>query len=65
MKDWTFMVERRVVYGCPKFYPANAVAEKFAALMNRKTFDQQNLRNIMALGFDIEIEAIPGAWVSF
>jgi hypothetical protein len=65
MKDWTFRVEHRVVYGCPKFYPANAVAEKFAALMKRKTFDQQNLRNIKALGFDIEIVAIPGAWVSF
>jgi len=65
MKDWTFMVEYRVVYGCPKFYPANAVAEKFAALMKRKTFDEQNLRDISALGYDIAIKAEPGAWVSF
>jgi hypothetical protein len=64
-KDNVFLVEQRNVYGNIKFYPVNDTAERLATLMKQKTFDAQNLRDIKAIGFDIEVKAEPSAWVSF
>jgi hypothetical protein len=37
----------RNVYGTPKMYPANEIAHKFAALLNVKTFNTQQLAQII------------------
>ena len=52
----TIQVEQRNVYGSIKFYPANELAEQFAALMKQKTFDAVNLRDIKRMGIDIEVQ---------
>jgi hypothetical protein len=44
------------VYGNELIYPANQVAETFAALIGKKTFDKRDLENIKKLGFTLEIE---------
>ena len=35
-------------------YPANDVAERFAALTGKKTFSRTDLANIKALGFAVK-----------
>lgn len=50
------IVEQRSVYGNIKFYPVNDLAQKFANLMQRKTFDAQNLFDIKDLGFTVMID---------
>ena len=52
------LVEVRSVYGNTTIYPANAAAERFAAIAGKKTLSNTDLMNIQALGFVIE-EAKP------
>lgn len=52
------LVEVRNVYGNTTIYPANAAAERFAAIAGKKTLNNTDLMNIQALGFVIE-EAKP------
>jgi hypothetical protein len=42
-------------YGSPRIRPANEVAEQFAALLGRKTFDLAQLEQIARLGFSLEV----------
>ena len=49
----------RMVYGQLKFYPANETAERFAQLLNARTFNREQLRQIAELGFQIEQVADP------
>ena len=53
----TIQVEQRSVYGCIKFYPVNPLAAQFAALIQQKTFDAANLRDIKAMGVTVVITA--------
>lgn len=55
----TMTVFARHVYGKPLCYPADATARKFAALLNLKTFSDQQLQGIEALGFTIEMGVDP------
>ena len=50
------IVEQRNVYGSIKFYPVNDLAQKFADLMKRKTFDARNLFDIKNLGVTVIID---------
>lgn len=52
------LVEVRNVFGNATIYPANAAAERFAAIAGKKTLSNVDLMNIQALGFVIE-EATP------
>jgi hypothetical protein len=52
----SIVVEQRTVYGCMKFYPVNDLAHKFANLMQRKTFDAQNLFDIRDMGVTVIID---------
>ena len=53
-------VEQRNVYGSLKFYPVNELAHQFAALMKQKTFDIQNIEDMMKMGIRIEVSvAVP------
>lgn len=47
-------VEVRNVYGNATIYPANAAAERFAAIAGKKTLSNADLMNIQALGFKVE-----------
>ena len=47
-------VEVRNVYGNDMIYPANAAAERFAAIAGNKTLRGIDLVNIKALGFAVE-----------
>lgn len=47
-------IEVRSVYGNNKIYPANDVAERFAALTGKKTLSRTDLANIKALGFAVK-----------
>jgi hypothetical protein len=51
----------RVVYGFQKAYPANKVAEQFARLLDVKTFNTDQLMQIQALGFDLNVVRDPKA----
>lgn len=48
------LVEVRDVYGNTTIYPANAAAERFAAIAGKKTLSRTDLMNITALGFVVE-----------
>ena len=50
------IVEQRSVYGNIKFYPVNDLAQKFADLMQRKTFDARNLFDIKELGVTVIVD---------
>jgi len=50
------IVEQRSVYGNIKFYPVNDLSQKFANLMQRKTFDARNLFDIKNLGVTVVID---------
>lgn len=47
-------VEVRNVYGNATIYPANAAAERFAAIAGKKTLSNADLMNIQALGFFVK-----------
>lgn len=51
----------RVVYGFQKAYPSNKVGEQFARLLNVKTFNTDQLMQIQALGFELEVVRDPKA----
>ena len=50
------IVEQRNVYGNVKFYPVNDLAQKFADLMKKKTFDARNLFDIKDMGVTVIID---------
>jgi hypothetical protein len=52
-------IEVRSVYGITQAYPANETAKLFAAIAGTKTLTAQDLRRIMALGFDVIQQAKP------
>ncbi len=49
----------RYVYGNPKLYPANDVANTYAQLLGVKTFNDTQLSLIKHLGFTINVVADP------
>jgi len=57
------LVEVRSVFGNTTIYPANPVAERFAAIAGKKTLNNTDLMNIQALGFVVE-EAKPNRLVA-
>lgn len=52
-------IEIRHVYGIKQAYPINEPAKLFAAIAGTKTLTAQDLRRIMALGFDVIQKAQP------
>ena len=50
-------VQVRTVYGNERIYPVNEVAQKFAALLNVKTFNRQQIVDIKALGYEFVVVA--------
>lgn len=52
-------IEIRSVYGIKQAYPVNEPAKLFAAIAGTKTLTAQDLRRIMALGFDVIQKAQP------
>jgi hypothetical protein len=52
-------IEIRSVYGVKQAYPINEPAKLFAAIAGTKTLTTQDLRRIMALGFDVIQKAQP------
>lgn len=46
----------KIIYGVPKIYPdpTNATALRLAKLIGAKTFNNQQVEDIKALGFDIQ-----------
>ncbi len=44
------------VYGKVLVYPVSVKAHMFAHLIKKKTFDQQDLYDILSLGFFIELD---------
>lgn len=54
----------RKVYGVSKIYPANDVAQKFADLLNIKTFNALQIEDIKGLGFRAEQVLDPTAQVT-
>ena len=48
------LVEVRNVFGNETIYPANAAAERFAAIAGKKTLSKTDLANITSLGFVVE-----------
>lgn len=53
-------VQVRSVYGAPTIYPANDVAEHFAAIAGTKTLSRSVLQRAQLLGFKVtQIEAHP------
>ena len=49
--DTYVAVNFRSVYGKDLVYPANATANTFAAMLNKKTFDARDMRYMRTLGF--------------
>lgn len=50
-------VKHRSVYGIDTFYPACPAAELFARIAGTKTLTRNTLRDVQALGYDIELQA--------
>lgn len=50
------IVELRNVFGNVLCYPVCPVAERFARLTGRKTFNQSDIREMRALGFEPMVE---------
>lgn len=50
----SLLIEYRNVYGSPKAYPMNLIAEQFADLIGTKTFNEKQLAAIAQLGFDVQ-----------
>lgn len=48
------MIEVRNVYGNETIYPACEVSTKFAHMLGQKTLTRKNLKDIAAIGFDIQ-----------
>ena len=54
----------RSVYGNELVYPADDAAATFAALINAKTFNRQQLTLIRTLGYTVNVAAgtLPAGW---
>lgn len=48
-------IKEKSVYGNVLLYPNNSTAVKFAALINKKTFDSKDIAIIKDLGYKIEL----------
>lgn len=52
-------VKEKSVYGRTLVYPACAQAENIAKLLNVKTFNDPELRQLAVIGFDINLIKLP------
>jgi len=55
MNNDTVVVLQKTQYGSIRFYPVNEVAQKFADLMGRQTFDAGNLKRVKDIGFQVKV----------
>jgi hypothetical protein len=55
----TVYVKIKNVYGVDKVYPDCPVTEIFAALTKTKTLSQDDLSNILKLGYKIQVNSQP------
>lgn len=53
----TLIVEIKTVYGNEMIYPVNDTAQKFAALIGKKTLNRGDIAIIKELGYTIEVKA--------
>ena len=53
MEKRQLLIEVRDVFGLPKAYPVNDVADLFASLVNQKTLTWDTLNHAEKLGFEI------------
>lgn len=51
----TLKLQERILYGKPRFYAANPLAEKFLLLMEQKSFTKADLPRLKNLGLIITI----------
>ena len=49
-------VQIKTIYGTEKIYPACDKAETFCKLIGQKTLTEHDVKNIKALGFEVEVE---------
>ena len=49
-------VKHRSNYGIDTFYPSCATAKLFAQIAGTKTLTRNTMRDVQALGYDIELE---------
>lgn len=50
------VVERKEQYGTVRFYPVNHLAQQFANLMGRMTFDIGHLKRIKEMGINVDVK---------
>ena len=50
------VVERKEHYGTVRFYPVNHLAQQFANLMGRMTFDIGHLKRIKEMGINVDVK---------
>lgn len=50
------------VYGRPVLYPANDVAQRFAAMLGTKTLTRRACEAIEGLGFSVEALGVVHSW---
>ena len=55
----TVYVKIKNVYGVDKVYPDCPVTEIFAALTKTKTLSENDLSNILKLGYNIQVNSQP------
>ena len=49
-------VKHRSIYGIDTFYPACPAAKLFAQIAGTKTLTRNTMRDVQALGYDIELQ---------
>lgn len=47
-------IQARTVYGKVNYYPACRLSEGFARLLGQTSFTTQNLRHLLAMGYQID-----------
>lgn len=47
-------IQIKTVYGNVTYYPVNDAAKRFAAIAGTKTLSVSTIKNIKALGFEVE-----------
>jgi hypothetical protein len=57
VKNNSIIVKIKNVYGTQRIYPICDKAKLFAALTGTKTLSKDNINNIKALGYQIDLEA--------
>jgi hypothetical protein len=50
------VVEQKNLYGVVRFYPVNLLAQQFANLMGRMTFDIGHLKRIKEMGISVDVK---------